>query len=59
MARKRLTELRFRKEVIAEVSRLVELHLRFHGYGDGRVDRLGGAPVRAGRRAAADAGCTC
>jgi poly(A) polymerase len=35
MARKRLTELRFPKEVIADVSRLVELHLRFHGYGDG------------------------
>src|SRR6516225_5958770 len=35
MARKRLTELRFSKEVIADVSQLVELHLRFHGYGDG------------------------
>jgi poly(A) polymerase len=35
MARKRLTELRFGKEVVAEVSRLVELHLRFHGYGTG------------------------
>ncbi len=35
MARKRLTELRFGKDVIADVSRLVELHLRFHGYGDG------------------------
>ena len=35
MARKRLTELRFSKEVVAEVSRLVELHLRFHGYGAG------------------------
>jgi poly(A) polymerase len=35
MARKRLTELRFPKEVIADVSKLVELHLRFHGYGDG------------------------
>ena len=35
MARKRLTELRFGKEVIADVSRLIELHLRFHGYGDG------------------------
>ena len=35
LARKRLTELRFGKEVIADVSRLVELHLRFHGYGDG------------------------
>jgi poly(A) polymerase len=35
MARKRLTELRFPKEVVADVSRLVELHLRFHGYGEG------------------------
>jgi poly(A) polymerase len=35
MASKRLTELRFGKDVIADVSRLVELHLRFHGYGDG------------------------
>ncbi len=35
LARKRLTELRFPREVIADVSRLVELHLRFHGYGDG------------------------
>jgi poly(A) polymerase len=35
MARKRLTELRFGKEVVADVSRLVELHLRFHGYGGG------------------------
>jgi poly(A) polymerase len=35
MARRRLTELRFPRDVIADVSRLVELHLRFHGYGDG------------------------
>jgi poly(A) polymerase len=35
MTRKRLTELRFPKEVIADVSKLVGLHLRFHGYGDG------------------------
>jgi poly(A) polymerase len=35
MARKRLAGLRFPKDVVAEVSRLVELHLRFHGYGDG------------------------
>ncbi|HLH59732.1 MAG TPA: CCA tRNA nucleotidyltransferase [Streptosporangiaceae bacterium] len=34
MARKRLTALRFPKDVVADVSRLVELHLRFHGYGD-------------------------
>ena len=35
MARKRLTELRFPKEVVADVSKLVELHLRFHGYSAG------------------------
>jgi len=35
MARKRLTALRYRKEIVADVSRLVELHLRFHGYGEG------------------------
>jgi poly(A) polymerase len=32
---KRLKALRFDKETIAQVSKLVELHLRFHGYGDG------------------------
>jgi poly(A) polymerase len=35
LARKRLTELRFPKDVISDVSELVKLHLRFHGYGDG------------------------
>jgi poly(A) polymerase len=35
MARKRLAQLRYRKEVVADVARLVELHLRFHGYGEG------------------------
>jgi poly(A) polymerase len=34
MARTRLAELRYSKEVVADVSRLIELHLRFHGYGD-------------------------
>jgi poly(A) polymerase len=32
---KRLKALRYDKQLIKEVSRLVELHLRFHGYGDG------------------------
>ena len=32
---KRLRALRFDKETIKAVSRLVELHLRFHGYGTG------------------------
>jgi poly(A) polymerase len=35
MARKRLTALRYPKDVVKDVSRLVELHLRFHGYGEG------------------------
>jgi poly(A) polymerase len=35
MIRKRLTELRFSKDVIESVALLVELHLRFHGYGEG------------------------
>lgn len=36
MARKRLKALRFPKDVINDVSGLVYLHLRFHGYGDGQ-----------------------
>jgi len=32
---KRLKALRFDKDTIAQVAKLVELHLRFHGYGDG------------------------
>ena len=35
MTRARLRALRFDKETIRSVSRLVELHLRFHGYGSG------------------------
>jgi poly(A) polymerase len=35
LARARLAALRFPKDVIADVSRLVGLHLRFHGYGTG------------------------
>jgi poly(A) polymerase len=35
MAARRLTALRFPKELVANVSKLVELHLRFHGYGEG------------------------
>jgi poly(A) polymerase len=35
LTRHRLMELRYAKDVIADVSRLVELHLRFHGYGTG------------------------
>ena len=35
LARRRLRELRFDKDTVKAVSRLVELHLRFHGYGTG------------------------
>ncbi|QWC86859.1 CCA tRNA nucleotidyltransferase [Nocardioidaceae bacterium] len=35
MARKRLKALRYPGDVVEAVSRLVELHLRFHGYGSG------------------------
>ncbi len=36
MTKKRLQELRFSKELISDVAKLVELHLRFHGYGTGQ-----------------------
>ena len=35
MTRQRLSDLRFPKDVVEDVSRLVELHLRFHGYAHG------------------------
>lgn len=35
LARKRLQTLRYPKDVVADVSRLVYLHLRFYGYGRG------------------------
>jgi poly(A) polymerase len=50
MARDRMRALRFSKEMIHDVSRLVFLHLRFHGYGD---DVWSDAAVR---RYARDAG---
>ena len=54
MARSRLKALRFPSAVVADVTTLIALHLRFHGYGAGRVDGLRGPPLRARRRAAAD-----
>src|SRR4029077_20827108 len=36
MVRKRMRALRYSKQMIEDVSQLVYLHLRFHGYGDGR-----------------------
>jgi poly(A) polymerase len=38
MARERLTALRYPNATIDDVCRLIELHLRFHGYGDGWTD---------------------
>lgn len=35
MTRKRMQQLRFSNEMTDDVSKLVELHLRFHGYGTG------------------------
>ncbi len=35
-ARKRLVALRYSNEIIDDVCKLIELHLRFHGYGDGQ-----------------------
>ncbi|WP_375546672.1 CCA tRNA nucleotidyltransferase [Streptomyces gossypii] len=35
MTRKRMTALKYSNELVRDVSRLVELHLRFHGYGTG------------------------
>lgn len=38
MARERLQALRYPSAVIDDVCRLIELHLRFHGYGEGWTD---------------------
>ena len=50
MAITRLAALRFPREVVGDVGRLVEMHLRFHGYG------TAGWTDSAVRRYAADAG---
>ena len=36
MTRKRMRALKYSKQVVDDVSQLVYLHLRFHGYGDGQ-----------------------
>jgi poly(A) polymerase len=36
LTRKRLKALRYSNEIVEQVSRLVELHLRFHGYSSGQ-----------------------
>ncbi len=38
MAEQRLRELRYPNAVVEDVSTLIELHLRFHGFGDGWTD---------------------
>ncbi|MFD7439887.1 CCA tRNA nucleotidyltransferase [Streptomyces sp. NPDC059909] len=35
MTKKRLTALKYSNDMVKDISRLVELHLRFHGYGTG------------------------
>ncbi|WP_330174823.1 CCA tRNA nucleotidyltransferase [Streptomyces sp. NBC_01498] len=35
LVKRRMTELKYSNELVKDVSRLVELHLRFHGYGTG------------------------
>ncbi|MDT0267096.1 CCA tRNA nucleotidyltransferase [Streptomyces sp. DSM 44915] len=35
LAKQRMTRLKYSNELVKDVSRLVELHLRFHGYGTG------------------------
>jgi poly(A) polymerase len=52
MTRDRMRELRYSNEDVDAVTRLVELHLRFHGYSDGD----GGWTDSAVRRYARDAG---
>jgi poly(A) polymerase len=36
LTRQRMRALKYSKQMIADVSQLVYLHLRFHGYGDGK-----------------------
>ena len=36
MVRKRLRALKYSKQLVDDISQLVYLHLRFHGYGDGK-----------------------
>jgi len=54
LARRRLTELRFPNNVVHDVSELVKLHLRFHGYSEGapRSDRGGSGPPPQAAKAA-------
>jgi poly(A) polymerase len=55
MARKRLTALRYPKDVVAAVVLLTELHLRFHGYrvGGGQGQGVGGGRAAGGSQGSA------
>ena len=54
LAWRRLTALRFPNNVVHDVSELVKLHLRFHGYSEGapRSDRGGSGPPPQAAKAA-------
>ncbi|MFB9618486.1 CCA tRNA nucleotidyltransferase [Brooklawnia cerclae] len=57
LARKRLTALRYPKDVISAVTQLIALHLRFHGYAEGSSGGLSsGWTDSAVRRYVKDAG---
>ena len=55
---KRLKALRFDTSTVKQVSRLVELHLRFHGYGGGEWTDSAVRRYVTRRRPAAASGCT-
>jgi poly(A) polymerase len=48
MAEQRLRALRYPNAVVEDVSKLIELHLRFHGFGDGWTDAAVRRYVRDG-----------
>jgi poly(A) polymerase len=54
MARRRLTALRFPNDVIRDVSKLVELHLRFHGYSESGSAASGQGSGASGRGSASE-----
>ncbi|OYO25253.1 CCA tRNA nucleotidyltransferase [Enemella dayhoffiae] len=56
LVKKRLQALRFSADQIKAIAKLVELHLRFHGYGDGLFDEAKGWTDSAVRRYVRDAG---
>ena len=58
MTRDRMRALHYSNDDIEAVSRLVELHLRFHGYDADVLDRQRRAPLRARRRARCSTGST-